>query len=218
MPDFQKADSHQMIERSFYMRDDVVLISRELIGKYLFTCFEGKLTGGIISETEAYNGIVDKASHAWSGRRTARTEIMYRKGGTAYIYLCYGIHSLFNIVTNNEDIPHAVLIRSIIPVVGFDLMCLRTNKRTLNHNEGIGPGKVSKLLGIHYSNSGLDISYDQLDRKSDIQHDIKRKIWIEDRGIIPEAEEVHVTKRIGVDYAQEDADLPYRFVWHKKTP
>jgi len=106
------------IPPSFYLKDDVVKIASELLGKYLFTNFNGMLTGGIITETEAYAGITDKASHAYDDKRTKRTEIMYYKGGTAYVYLCYGIHSLFNIVTNAENIPHAVLIRGIFPTLG----------------------------------------------------------------------------------------------------
>src|ERR1051325_3024892 len=103
------------LERSFYTREDVVSISRELLGKFLMTKMNGTVTGGMIVETEAYNGIEDRASHAYNGRRTARTEIMYSVGGTSYVYLCYGIHHLFNIVTNEKDIPHAVLIRAIEP-------------------------------------------------------------------------------------------------------
>src|SRR5258705_11725451 len=101
------------LKKDFYLREDVVQIARELLGKYLFTKFNGKITGGVITEKEAYNGIVDRASHAYNGRRTERTEIMYSEGGIAYVYLCYGIHSLFNVITNVKNIPHAVLIRSV---------------------------------------------------------------------------------------------------------
>src|SRR5436190_23382275 len=100
------------LPRSFYTRPDVVRIAKELLGKYLFTNIDGIFTGGIITETEAYAGVEDRASHAFGGRRTARNEVMYAKGGTAYVYLCYGIHSLFNVVTNEKEIPHAVLIRA----------------------------------------------------------------------------------------------------------
>src|SRR5579871_5375593 len=97
------------IERSFYNRPDVVKIARELLGKILITEFDGKVTSGRIVETEAYAGEIDKASHAYNGRKTERTKVMYTTGGTAYVYLCYGIHHLFNIVTNKENIPHAIL-------------------------------------------------------------------------------------------------------------
>lgn len=208
---------HQiLIERSFYLRDDVVAIARELIGKYLYTNIDGQFTGGLISETEAYNGIIDRASHAWNGRRTRRTEIMYQKGGIAYVYLCYGIHSLFNVVTNQENIPHAVLIRSIIPVEGIEFMTERSGLKRKTRNMGTGPGRVSKILGIHYSHSGLDISYDFSHQSMGKSGD-DPFIGIEDRGIEPPDDEIEVTTRIGVDYAAEDALLPYRFVWTKKT-
>src|ERR1043166_9259202 len=106
--------------KEFYIRNNVVQISKKLLGKYLFTKRFGVITGGMIIETEAYAGITDRASHAYGNRRTARTEIMYGEGGIAYVYLCYGIHSLFNVVTNLEGIPHAVLIRAIEPTDGID--------------------------------------------------------------------------------------------------
>jgi DNA-3-methyladenine glycosylase len=190
-----------LIPKSFYQRPDVVLIAKELLGKYVFTCFEGKLTGGIITETEAYAGVTDKASHAFGGRRTDRTEIMFREGGTAYVYLCYGVHSLFNIVTHQQDIPHAILIRGIYPTAGLDIMLSRTGKAAVNKDFCAGPGKVSKALGIHYSHSGLDLYSDQ--------------IWLEDKNIIVKADEIYSGKRIGVDYAGEDSLLPYRFIYTK---
>src|SRR5688572_7863163 len=101
------------LKRDFYTREDVVLVAKELLGKVLCTKWNGKTTSGIITETEAYEGITDRASHAYRGRRTERTEIMYSEGGTAYVYLCYGMHHLFNVVTNKKDIPHAVLIRAV---------------------------------------------------------------------------------------------------------
>ena len=120
------------LQADFYQREDVLLISRELLGKVLCTNFYGKLTSGIIVETEAYAGVTDKASHAYGGRRTKRTETMYASGGTAYVYLCYGIHHLFNIVTNKENIPHAVLIRSIQPRDGIEIMLQRRNKKKVD--------------------------------------------------------------------------------------
>lgn len=184
------------LERSFYTRPDVVQVARDLIGKYIFTHFESGITGGIIIETEAYEGVTDRASHAFGNRRTARTEVMYAKGGVAYVYLCYGIHSLFNIVTNQEGIPHAVLVRGILPDTGIDLMLKRTGKERMKPGAGSGPGKVSKLLGIHYSQSGLTLLGD--------------RIWLEDRGHCLE-EKILTGTRIGVDYAGQDALLPYRF-------
>jgi DNA-3-methyladenine glycosylase len=194
-----------VLPREFYTRPDVVRISRELLGKVLVTRFDGKITSGIICETEAYEGVTDRASHAWGGRRTARTEIMYRNGGTAYVYLCYGIHSLFNIVTNVKDIPHAVLIRGIVPESGIPVMLERSGKKVFGKDSGTGPGKVSTLLGIHFSHTGMDLT-----RK------IKEKtidgIWVEDRGIDIAEKNIIVKTRVGVDYAGEDAKRPYRFV------
>ena len=190
------------IEKAFYQRADVVQIAKELLGKYVFTCFDGMRTGGMITETEAYSGVVDKASHAYNNRRTQRTEVMYAEGGTAYVYLCYGMHSLFNVVTHQKDVPHAVLIRAIEPTEGIELMLQRTSKQQLTKDFGIGPGKVSKALGIHYSHSGLSL--------------MGNEIWLEDKGIVPNKEEITITTRIGVGYAAEDALLPYRFIFNKQ--
>ena len=184
------------LQRTFYTRSDVVQIARELIGKYIFTRFDGVITGGIIIETEAYEGVTDRASHAFGNRRTVRTEVMYAGGGVAYVYLCYGIHSLFNVVTNQKGIPHAVLIRGILPTDGITVMQARSGRPSLGPGSGSGPGRVSKLLGIHYSHSGIDLLGEQ--------------IWIEDRGLDLDGSILAGT-RIGVEYAGMDAMLPYRF-------
>lgn len=179
------------------MRDDVVQISRELLGKVLVTRLGNKITSGIITETEAYKGVTDRASHAYNDRRTMRTEIMYRKGGTAYVYLCYGIHSLFNVVTNKENIPHAVLIRAIVPEKGVREMLHRRGVIVAGKKTFSGPGSVSQALGIHYSHTGEILT--------------GNKIWIEDGGIHISPAKINVSTRIGVDYAGKDALLPYRF-------
>ena len=198
-----------VLPHSFYNRPDVVGIARELLGKYLCTRFDGVVTAGMISETEAYAGVIDKASHAWNGRRTARTEIMYRRGGTAYVYLCYGIHSLFNVVTNQEGIPHAILIRAIIPSEGLATMMQRMEKTKPGNDLISGPGKVTRALGIHYAMTGADLTGEPSGRKGDM-------IWIEDRGTDLSGYIMEATPRIGVDYAGEDAALPYRFLLNKK--
>lgn len=190
----------------FYSRTDVVQIANDLLGKVLYTSFHGKLTAGIIIETEAYAGATDKASHAFSNRRTARTEIMFCKGGSAYVYLCYGIHSLFNIVTSVEDDPCVVLIRGIEPLCGIDIMTERKG-RILTHKDGVGPGNVSKLLGIRVEHSGLNL-YNDLNSGMEI--------WIQDEGIQVIETEVKSSPRIGIAYAGNDAFLPYRFQWIKK--
>ncbi len=186
------------LKKKFYLSDDVVATARTLLGKHLCTNFDGKgLTSGIITETEAYAGIIDKASHAYGGRRSERTEIMYWEGGVAYVYLCYGVHSLFNIVTSKKNNPHAILIRAIKPMSGIGLMLERTGKKALNEKSGIGPGKVTKLLGIHYSHTGTSL--------------LGNEIWLEDKGMKISSESIIACPRVGVDYAGEDARLPYRF-------
>jgi len=196
-----------MLQKDFYQRADVVQIARELLGKYLITNFNGQITSGMIVETEAYAGVNDKASHAWGGRFTKRTKIMYQQGGTAYVYLCYGVHSLFNIVTNQAGIPDAVLIRGIVPSEGLDIMLHRRKVQKITPGFGIGPGKVSQILGIHFSVTGTPVTIldgDEATKRPDI--------WVEDRGnVIPDSEIIH-TPRIGVDYAGEDAALPWRFI------
>ncbi|HUQ66311.1 MAG TPA: DNA-3-methyladenine glycosylase [Flavitalea sp.] len=186
---------------SFYLRPDVAEIARDLLGKIIVTKFGGINTIGRITETEAYNGIHDKASHAYGGRRTNRTEIMYARGGVAYVYLCYGIHYLFNVVTNVADIPHAVLIRAIDPVKGKDEMLTRLNKI---RKEGIikGPGNASRALGITLAHTG-----DSLTRKD---------FYIADDGYIINPSKIIAGPRIGVAYALEDALLPYRFIYDNK--
>jgi len=183
------------LPNDFYRQEDVLKISKELLGKSLITKIDGKLTGGIITETEAYEGITDKASHAYGDRRTKRTEIMYANGGVSYVYLCYGIHHLFNVVTHIKDVPHAVLIRSILPTIGLPFMIERRNKK--NYYTGIttGPGTVTQALGISTSHSGIDLN--------------GNTIWISDEGI--ETPNIETGPRIGIAYAQEDALLPYRF-------
>src|ERR1700733_6763105 len=116
-----------MLSDSFYRQEDVVDVARSLIGKYLCTCWEGVLTTGLIIETEAYRGPEDRASHAYNYRKTNRNSVMYEAGGVAYVYLCYGIHHLFNIVTNRLGVPHAVLVRAILPDEGVETMMHRRN-------------------------------------------------------------------------------------------
>jgi DNA-3-methyladenine glycosylase len=182
--------------RSFYLREDVVQVATDLLGKVLVHRVHGVRLSAIITETEAYAGVHDRASHAHGGRRTARTEVMYATGGTAYVYLCYGIHHLFNVVTNASDIPHAVLIRGAVPLSGLEVMHERLGRapgRLLN-----GPGVLTKALGIRTEQSGLDL--------------LKGPITIEDHGLVAPAERITRTPRIGVDYAGRDALLPYRFL------
>src|SRR5688572_6963754 len=150
------------LEKDFYLNENVVQVAKDLLGKYLCTKIDGKLTCGIITETEAYEGEIDKASHAFGNRRTNRTEVMFAEGGVAYVYLCYGIHHLFNVVTNVKDTPHAVLIRAAEPVIGTGEMMRRTGKRIQDNTLTRGPGNVSKALGIHTKHTGLSLLGDEL--------------------------------------------------------
>ncbi|MBC7553934.1 MAG: DNA-3-methyladenine glycosylase [Taibaiella sp.] len=186
-----------VLQESFYTRADVVQIARDLLGKVLVTQVNGLYTAGMIVETEAYAGIADLASHAAHGRRTNRTEVMYSKGGVAYVYLCYGIHHLFNVVTNAADVPHAVLVRGIEPIDGIDIMLLRRNKNRLTPALTAGPGSLSAALGITTNLTGAPLSGPE--------------ITIEDRGIITADADIVAGTRVGVGYAGEDALQPYRF-------
>ena len=191
------------LNREFYLRTNVVQVAKELLGKVLFTRFDNQRCAGIITETEAYNGVVDKASHAYGGRRTTRTEIMYAEGGTAYVYLIYGLHSLFNVVTNVKDVPHAVLVRAIHPIAGISRMEQRRQMNAAHPRFTSGPGSLSIAMGIHYTHTGISL--------------LENKIWIEDHGIKSGRNEILITPRIGVDYAGEDAALPYRFLLKKEV-
>lgn len=186
---------------SFYLRPDVVRLSQELLGKVLCTFIDKQYTSGIITETEAYEGIIDKASHAYNNRRTNRTEVIFGKGGRSYVYLCYGIHHLFNVVTNVEDTPHAILVRAIEPLEGIDVILKRRKRASLSKDITVGPGKVSEALGIKTTHTNLDLNGDV--------------IWIEDRGIKVSPSEIITGPRVGVDYAGDHALWPYRFIYNR---
>jgi len=183
---------------SFFEGTEVNLIAKELLGKVLVTCIEGHETAGIIVETEAYAGVTDRASHAWNGRRTASTEVMYASGGHAYVYLCYGIHYLFNIVTNVADVPHAILIRALEPLDGIETMLQRRGFTGLKPALTAGPGAMSRAMGIGMSQNGV------------LLHE--GSVWVEDRGLPVGEQELIATTRVGVAYADADALLPFRYL------
>lgn len=184
---------------TLYQSEDVTTLAKDLLGCCLMTSTEGLLTGGMIVETEAYAGVTDRASHAYGGRYTKRTKVMFQRGGIAYVYLCYGMHRLFNVVSGPEGVPHAVLVRGILPLFGLDIMQERMgglNKKPyllLN-----GPGKVCKALGIDEGFNGESLN--------------ESKVWITER--MPESVGCAIISgvRIGIDYAAEDALLPWRFI------
>ena len=182
---------------NFYKRKDVVAIAKDLVGKIVVTKFDGLVTSGRIVETEAYVAHVDKASHSFGGRRTAKNEHMYAHPGTAYVYICYGMHQMFNVVTNEKDIPDAVLVRAIEPLKGIDIMLQRTGKQKLDFTLTKGPGNVGKALGIFKKHSGLLLLDDE--------------IYLADDGFKLKENEIGISKRIGVESAFPDSELPYRF-------
>ena len=182
---------------SYYQNQDALFLAKDLLGKVLYTKINGEVTAGVIVETEAYFGVIDKASHAYGGRRTNRTEPMYSQGGISYVYLCYGIHHLFNIVSSVQDEPHAVLVRAIEPLIGKEIMELRRNMPVAKAAITSGPGSVAKALGIDRSFNGKDLTGEE--------------IWIEDHGISCTADQIAATPRVGVAYAQDHALLPWRF-------
>ncbi len=186
----------QKLGTDFYERDDVTQIARELLGKYIITTFDQQTTVGRIVETEAYAGIIDKASHAYNNRRTARTEVMFGPAAVSYVYLCYGIHHLFNVVCNVTDKPDAVLIRGIEPVEGMHVMLQRFNKEKTDSSIGRGPGNVSKALGISTQHTGLSLQ--------------SKQIWLAEDNASTFFN-VLTSPRIGVDYAGEHAKWLYRF-------
>ena len=189
-----------ILPQSYYLHPDVVFLAKDLIGKYLFTKIDGQFCGGIITETEAYQGVTDRACHAFGSRRTPRNEMMYAQGGVAYVYLCYGVHPLLNVVTNQKDIPDAVLIRAIHATHGEELMLKRTGKPQMKPQITDGPGKITKALGVKMVDNGEPFQ--------------SNRIWIEERGLDVSNKELLITPRIGVESAGIDALLPYRFKIH----
>jgi DNA-3-methyladenine glycosylase len=182
----------------FYNRENVVQIAKDLIGKIIITKLDEQLTSGRIVETEAYVALTDKASHSFGGRRTQRNEHMYAAAATSYVYICYGMHHLFNVVTNKKDVPDAVLIRAVEPMEGVDVMLQRTGKKKLDSTLTRGPGNVSKALGINKIHSGIVLTGNII-------------FLADDNWKANHADAIAASKRIGIDSAGADALLPYRF-------
>jgi len=186
------------LTRAFYQRENVVQVSKDLLGKVLVKKNEGQITSGLITEVEAYQGPEDKASHAYDNRRTGRTETMFGEGGRAYVYLCYGIHRMFNVVSGGIDVPHAILIRAIEPLDGVESMIERRKIKKVGYHLTSGPGNVGKALGIGLENDGLDLT-----KGNDIS--------IEDRGFKLSSKNIIASPRIGIDYAEDWVSKPWRF-------
>ena len=184
------------LSSSFYTNADVLQVARDLIGCKLVTNINGIRTSGIIVETEAYNGRTDKACHAYANKQTTRTEVMYREGGIAYVYFVYGMHYLFNVVTHTKGFADAVLIRAIEPLEGIKEMMIRRKTSKFSTLLTAGPARLSQALGINKEINGLSLTDDT--------------VWIEksDDNFLPK---ITVSKRVGVNYAGEDANLMWRF-------
>ena len=177
------------LDNSYYLSDDVVAVAKDLIGKELHVQTDVVHRSGIIVETEAYS-YLERGCHAYDNKRTTRTETLFHEGGIAYVYLCYGIHHLFNIVTNARDKAEAVLVRAVQPNHGFSQNELRPASRITS-----GPGKLSRSLGINMNHNKISLKGDT--------------IWITDS--VNNSIEIVASKRIGIDYAGEDAELLWRF-------
>ena len=184
------------LDRAFYLKENTVEVARDLLGKLLVVPDEnGDRVSGIIVETEAYLGVEDRAAHSYGGRRTARTEATYALGGHVYVFFVYGMYFQLNIVTGPVDHPHVVLIRAVEPVEGIQKMRERRGPMK-DRNLTSGPGKLCIALGIDRSFNKADL--------------LGERVWIEDHRDV-QYSEISAGKRIGIDYAGEDAEKPWRF-------
>jgi len=185
------------LSHSFYRSNNILQSAQDLLGKVLCSSINDKFTSGKIVEVEAYLGSNDRASHSYNNKKTQRTAPMFASGGISYVYLCYGIHHLFNVVVGEKNNPCAILIRGLEPVDGIDIMLKRRNLNNLKNELTNGPGKLTQALGIT-----TQINTESL---------LGNKIWIEDYSIHIDKKDILSSPRIGVDYAGDDAKLPYRF-------
>lgn len=181
----------------YYGSTDTLTIAKDLLGKVLRTHIDGQHCSAMITETEAYLAPEDRASHAYQYRRTTRNESMYAIGGTCYMYICYGIHQMFNIATGPVEHPHAILIRAVEPISGIDTMLRRRSLTSVKKNLTAGPGLLCQAMGLDKSFDGHDLTKGKL-------------VWIERRETIRSAEIVQTT-RIGIDSCGEAVQYPYRF-------
>lgn len=181
----------------FYQQPDVVSVARELLGKHVYSFIDGKLTGGIIVETEAYRGPDDRGSHAYNNKRTPRNEMMYSAGGVAYMYICYGIHDMLNIVTGIEGMSHAALIRAIEPTEDLETMRIRRGIFEQDRRLCQGPGALAKALGLTKFHNGTDLHGDNL--------------WLTDEGVYYEEDQIVASARVGMNFDGPFKTIPWRF-------
>lgn len=184
------------LTQDFFEQRDVVQIAKQLIGKVLITRNQERIVQARIVETEAYS-YKEKGCHAFGGKQTQRNSVMFEPGGVAYVYLCYGIHHLFNIVTNQKGSAEAVLIRAVEPLAGIDIMKDRRGDLKNDFQLTSGPGKLTKAMGIDRTWNGKSLS--------------DNEVWVEDDGQIVPEHDILCGPRIGIAYAGEDASLPWRF-------
>lgn len=186
-----------IIPQSFYLREDTLTIAKELLGKYVFTKINGIITGGMIVETEAYLGVTDASCHSFNNRKSTKNATMYEQGGVAYMYICYGIHDMLNLVTGPINESHVVLIRAIEPTIGMELMMERRGNVAIKKLTN-GPGSLAKALGLNKS----------FDRESLISN----RLWLEDQGVIIEPHKIKETPRIGINCPEPFLSAPWRYL------
>ena len=200
--EFQVRDMARKLDRKFYQRKDTIAVARDLLGKLLVVPnATGRRISGMIVETEAYLGVTDHAAHSYGGRRTPRNEVMYGLGGSVYVFLVYGMYYQFNIVTGPPDHPHAILIRAVEPVEGIEIMRERRGEMK-DRNLTSGPGKLCIALAIDRDLNAVGLR--------------GKRVWLEDHHTFTD-EEIAIGKRVGIDYAGEDAENPWRF-WVNGNP
>ncbi len=180
----------------FYLRDDTIAIAKDLLGKLIVVPdTKGRRVSGMIVETEAYLGVTDRGSHSYAGRRTPRNEVMYANGGRSYVFFVYGMYNQFNVVTGAVGTPHAILIRAVEPVEAIEIMRERRGEMK-DRNLTSGPGKLCIALAIDRGLNGESLR--------------GKRIWLEDHNSFTN-DEIAIGKRIGIEYAGEDAEKPWRF-------
>ena len=188
----------KIIPKNYYQNQDILFLAKDLLGKVLCTDFNGEYCEAKIIETEAYKAPEDKGSHAYQNLRTKRTETMFQAGGHAYVYLCYGIHSMVNVVTGPENLAHAILIRAVEPMNNIQIMKDRVKTKKKDFLLGSGPGNVCKAMGISTDNNGVELFK-------------KGKIWIKDSKEIIDQSNIVASPRVGIAYAEQWAHKKWRF-------
>ncbi len=188
-----------IIPKDYYQSTNVCNLAKHLLGKIIISRIDNKFCSAIISETEAYQGPHDRASHSYNNRRTPRNNTMYLEGGRAYIYICYGMHHLFNVVTAPENIAHAILIRAVDPIEGVEYMLKRRSLIKMESRVTKGPGALSVALGINKTLDGIEL----WNNSSPLQ--------IHDDGVIIDKIDIGVSPRIGVESSGEAAFYPWRY-------